>query len=198
MEYVRIPGPLQFVLGDSALSQPLALPVVAYGADARPIAPFVAGVSVRDTGVATLRGLTLSPRSRGITQASARVGDRDARMGVHVYQRVDTLASLDTLLRVRPRQRLFAVPLRLDRGELRRQHLPPGEWMLTLLPEAETAPDRIQLRIEGAHCEAHLFNAPRRWGCLVDSAATVIIYRPFGRGSAPAATGYLLVRWLFS
>ena len=198
VEYVSIPGPLQFVLGDSALSRPVPLPVVTYGADARPIAPAVAGVSVRDTDIATLRGLILAPRRRGITLASASVGDRAGRIGVHVYQRVDTLAALDTLLRVPPGQRLFAVPLRLARGEFRRQRLPPGTWMLTLVPEADTAADRVRLQIDGATCQAHLLNTPRRWGCLAGPGATVTVYRALVPGAAPPTTGYLLVRWLFS
>lgn len=197
VEYVRIPGPLQFVLGDSALSRPFALPVAAYGADGRPVTLLTGSARVRDSSVATLRGLTLYPRARGITVAGAHFGDRDAAMGVHVYQRVGTLAALDTLLRVHPKQRLFAVPLRLERGEYRRQALPPGEWMLAMLPEADTTPDRVQLRIDGARCTDHFLNAPRRWGCSAGPGASVTVYRPFGRVAAPTATGYLLVRQLF-
>jgi hypothetical protein len=74
VEYVRMSGPLQFVLGDSALSQPFAIRFVAYGADARPIAPVMAGVSVGNTGIASFRGLLLSPREREITWANVRVG----------------------------------------------------------------------------------------------------------------------------
>ena len=198
VEYVRIQGPLQFILGDSARSGPVQIPLEAYGADARPIAHFVAGVSVRDTSIATLRGLTLSPRARGITQVDARIGDRDTRMGVHVYQRVPSLAALDTLLRVSPGQRLFAVPLSLSPGEFIRERLPRGEWMLVMVPEEDVAPDRIRLRVEGARCRDHFLNgSPRRWGCYVKSDASVVLYRPFGRAPASVATGYLLVRWLF-
>ena len=199
VEYVRIPGPLQFVLGDSALSQPLRVPVAAYGADRRPINHFMASMGVGNSEVATLRGGRLSARGRGITFVSARVGDRDAAMGVHVYQRVSSLAAIDTLLRVRPEMRLFAVPLRLNPGEFLRQHLPRGDWMLVMLPEEDVAPDRVQLRVEGAQCRDHFLNgSPRRWGCNVNADASVVLYRPPGRASATMTNGYLLVRWLFT
>ena len=101
VEYVRTPGPIQFVLGDSMLSLPIAVRFVSYDAKARPISPAVAHVSVGDTSIVSLHGRVISPRRRGITWANARVGVREGPTGVHVYQRVDTLAALDTLLRVR-------------------------------------------------------------------------------------------------
>jgi hypothetical protein len=120
-------------------------------------------------------------------------------MGVHVYQRVSSLAAIDTLLRVRPEMRLFAVPLRLNPGEFLRQHLPRGDWMLVMLPEEDVAPDRVQLRVEGAQCRDHFLNgSPRRWGCNVNADASVVLYRPPGRASATMTNGYLLVRWLFT
>jgi len=95
-------------------------------------------------------------------------------------------------------QRLFAVPVRLNHGGLLRQRLPPGNWMLAMLPEADSTPDRIRLRIEGARCRDNLLNSPRRWGCAAGSEARVILYRPFGHPHAAEATAYLLVRWLFT
>ena len=200
VSYVQIPGPLQFILGDSALSQPLQVPVSAYGADGRPLNHFVASIGVGDSDIAIVRGNSLSARRRGITFVAARVGNRDAGMGVHVYQRVASLGAIDTLLRVRPEMRLFAVPLSLEPGDFLRQHLPRGNWMVVMLPEEDVAPDRIHLRIEGAQCRDHFLNgSPRRWGCNVKSDASVILYRPFGRTSASAgAKAYLLVRWLFT
>jgi hypothetical protein len=197
VEYVSIPGPLQFVLGDSALSRPFELPLVAYDTNGRPISPVVASILVKDSAIAVLRGRMLFPRARGITVVGAHVGARDAGIGVHIYQRVHSLASLDTLLRLPDVQRLFAVPIQLNPGELRRQHLPPGGWMLTMMPETDSAPDRIHLRVEGARCQDHIFNSPRRWNCATGPDATVVLYRPSVNSPTREATGYLLVRWLF-
>ena len=66
-----------------------------------PITRFVTGVGVLDIVIATLRGLTLSARRRGVTLASARIGERDAGMGIHVYQRAPRLAAFHTFLRAR-------------------------------------------------------------------------------------------------
>ena len=196
-EYVRIPGPIQFILGDSEMTRPLALPVAAYAADGRPVTMFDATVQVKDHDITTLDGLTLYPRSGGITLAWVRIGNVEAGIGVHIYQRVSSLAALDTLLRVPPEQRLFAVPLRLESGEFHRQRLPPGGWMLAMLPEEDHDPYRIHLRVEDADCQPDFLNAPRRWGCGARASTAVVVYRPFRKSDRSVATGYLLVRWLF-
>jgi hypothetical protein len=197
VEYVRLPGPLQFVLGDTALSRPFALPLAAYDANGHPIVRYTAALFLKDSGIARLHGLMLSPQSRGITGIGAHIGDRDAWIGLHVYQRVGDLAALDTLLRVPDRQRLFAAPLRLSGGDLLRQRLPRGQWMLTMLPESDTSQDRILLRVEGGRCTEHLFGSLRRWGCTAGDSTTVVVYRSFGHATPRESTGYLLVRWLF-
>ncbi|MEP7345907.1 MAG: hypothetical protein ABI877_11590 [Gemmatimonadaceae bacterium] len=196
VEYVRIPGPVQFILGDSELVRPRELPVEAYGPDGRPVSLFATWAQVRDSSVVAIDGLTLRPLTRGITLAGAIVGDRSAAIGVHVYQRVSTLSAIDTLLRVPPHLRLFAVPLRLESGEMRRQRLPPGNWMLAMLPEQYTNPSGLLLRVEGAACRTHLLNTPRRFGCNSARGADLIVYHPFSDGESSVATGDLLVRWM--
>ena len=197
VEYLRFPGPVQFILGDSAMNRPLRLPVTAYGPDGQRVVVLAGSASVHDTAVAILGGLTLYPRSRGITATGVYIGGRAAWTGVHIYQRVDTLAALDTLMRVAREQRLVAVPLRLESGEFTRQRLPPGGWMLTMLPEEDHDPNPIRLRVEGAACQANILNTPRRFVCWAGPTATVIIYRPFSRNPLSAETGYLLVRPVF-
>ena len=196
-QYVRIPGPIQFILGDSEMMRPLVLPVAAYAANGRPVTLFDATLHIKDQDIATLEGLTLYPRARGITLAWARIGNVEGGIGVHVYQRVSSLSALDTLLRVPPDKRLFAVPLRLERGEFHRQRLPPGGWMLAMMPEDDHDPYRIHLRVENAGCQPNFLNAPRRWGCGARDSSAVVVYRPFGKSDTSVATGYLLVRWLF-
>jgi hypothetical protein len=196
-QYVRIPGPIQFILGDPEMMRPVVLPVAAYAANGRPVTLFDATLRIKDEDIASINGLTVSPRSRGITLAWARVGNVDAGIGVHIYQRVNSLSALDTLLRVPPGQRLFAVPLRLGSGALFRQRLPPGGWMLTMLPENDHDPYRIHLRVENAHCGPNFLNTPRRWGCGVRDSAAVVLYRPYRKSDTSVDAGYLLVRWLF-
>lgn len=198
VDHVRIPGPMQFILGDSVLSRPQPLPVEAYTRSGQRVALPAGSAHVADTSVAALRGLTLYPRKRGITVAGVQVGDRSAGIGVHIYERVSDLGALDTLLSLPPEQRLFAVPLRLERGQYRRQRLPPGGWMLAMLPE-EPAPDlsagTIRLRVEGAACHANFLNAPRRFGCRAGPEAAVLLYLP-PTSPDSVATADLLVRRL--
>jgi hypothetical protein len=197
VEDVRIPGPVQFVLGDSTLSLPRVVPIAAYDAGRRAVVQLTGSLMVLDTNVSTINGTTLSPRARGITLVSARVGNREGRTGVHIYQRVASIAALDTLLRVPSHQRLFAVPLHLVPGESRRQHLPPGDWMLSIQAPKPDGPRELRVRIENASCQPNFLNDPGRFGCHAGSDAAVVIYRPFAGGDTASVTGYLLVRWLF-
>ena len=194
VEHVRIPGPIQFVLGDSALGRPRDLPVEAYGRDGRAVALIAASVGIMNPAIASLSRLTMTPHQPGATLAWAYVGEREARIGVHVYQRVDGLNALDTITRIVPKRRLIAVPLRLAAGEVLRQHLPPGSWMLSMLPEDDRDPTRVRLRVEGATCNPVL--TTRRLICGSRLGAMVVVYRPPGSADPPRAPGDLLIRWM--
>jgi len=198
VEYVQIQGPIQFVLGDSELGRPRALPLGVYSADRRPVSLYSASILLADSDVATLRGTTIYPRSPGPTVVGVHIGDRDGGTGVHIYQRVEGLAALDTLLRVHPGRRAFAVPLRMESGTQYRQRLPPGGWMLTLLPREESAPNPIRMFVDGAACDSNILNDPGRLGCGAGSRASVIVYRPFSSRPSAPATAYLLVRGMGS
>jgi hypothetical protein len=197
VEYLRMNGPLQFVLGDSMLGQPKELPIDAYGPDGHRVALIAGYANTGDSNVAALHGLTLYPRRRGISGAFVRVGDRTAMTGVHVYQRVATLAALDTALRIEPWQRELAVRLDLARGEYQRRRLPPGHWMLAMLPEDEEKAHGIFLRVDGAQCTPNVLNTPRRFGCDTGPNATLIVYRAIGAKGPEVARADLLVRWMF-
>jgi hypothetical protein len=198
VDYIRIGKIMQFVLGDSLLSRPQVLPVAAYLRGGIGVVPFNLRVDLGDTTVAAVRGTTIIPLRRGITVAGAYVGEREAGTGVHIYQRVETLDAIDSLLRVNPDARLFAVPLRLEPGVIRRHPLPPGRWMLTLLPAGNAGGNPIQLGVDSAACDVNLLNDPGRLGCRTGPHSKVEVYRRPGRGTAQPATGYLLVRWMYS
>lgn len=198
VEHVRLPGPVQFILGDSLLSRPQPLPVEAYARGGQRVTLLAGSAQIADSNIVGLRGITLYPRKRGITVAGVQVGGRSAGIGVHIYHRVSDLKALDTLLSVPPAERLFAVPLRLERGQYRRQRLPPGGWMLAMLPEVpapDSASGAIRLRIEGAACQANFLNTPRRFGCRAGPEAAVVVYLPLGSPDS-VATADLLVRRL--
>lgn len=142
------------MLGDSAMGKPRTLELEAY--DRRGVAERMVPTAVRvaDSSIASAGGTVILPRSRGITMVTAHACGRSVSMGLHVYQRFDSLSVLDSLPQIPPRMRLLAIPLRLERGEIRRQRIPPGGWMLTMLPEQDTVAGRIRLRVEGASCTA--------------------------------------------
>jgi hypothetical protein len=197
VEYVHIPGPVQFVLGDSSWSRPRALPIAAYDAGRRAVVQLAGTIVVLDTSIARVGGSTLSPRARGTTVVGAHIGNRTGWTGVHIYQRVDSLRALDTVLRVDPHHRQFAVPLRLAPGESRRQPLPPGDWMLATLAQTPDGSRLLRVRIENASCEPNFLNDPGRFGCRTGSNASVIVYRPPALRDTATVAGYLLVRWLY-
>jgi hypothetical protein len=68
--------------------------------------------------------------------------------------------------------------------------------MFSLLPHEDYGRNPIRMAVDGATCESNLLNDPGRLGCEAGSRASVVVYRPFSRPAAAAATGYLLVRWL--
>lgn len=194
VETVRIPGPIQFILGDSVLGRPREVPLEAYDREGRAVALIAGSLGIMNREIASLSRLTMTPLQPGASLAWAHVGEREARIGVHVYQRVDALEALDTVTRIPPKRRLIAVPLPLAAGELQRQKLPPGSWMLTMLPEDDSTPTRVHLRVEGAMCNPVL--TARRLLCGSRVGATVVVYRPSGSADVPRAHGDLLVRWM--
>jgi len=194
VDIVQVQGPIQFVLGDSELGRPRAFPLGVYSADGWPVSLFTASMFLIDSNVATLRGTTIYPRLQGVSLVDVHIGDHEGVTGVHIYRRVNALDALDTLLRVHPQRRAFAVPLRMESSTQYRQRLPPGGWMLTLLPREEPSPNPIRMLVDGAACESSILNDPGRLGCSAGSHASVIVYRPFSRRALAPASAYLLVR----
>jgi hypothetical protein len=181
---LRMAGPLNLILGDSAQD----LPLLALGPDGRPVELLAGQATIVDSTVATLerRGtMRIRPRAVGATLVEVVLGDRSARAGVHVYERVSALPDRP------PIQRLVAVPLRLESGEMRRVPLGEGGWMVAMLPSADGRPGP-SFRIEGAQCRPAL--TERRYVCTAGPAAQVLVYHPWRAEPAPARTGELLLR----
>lgn len=179
---IQIPGPIQFVVGDTAMT----IPVVALDADGAAVNELAGRISTQRRDVVAVEGgLRIRPLQAGVSLISVRVGDIEARVGAHVYEPVTTFDGL------RPDQYLVRMSMRLASGEVRRWHIPAGQWMLTMMPYADVS-NGLRLRVEGAVCmPARL--TPRRMVCEAKQSATIIVYHPSTRG-APAQDGELLIR----
>ena len=193
---LRALGSVQFVLGDSALSEPFELPLEAVGADNRAVTAIAGIVKIRDSTIAYARGSTIIPRVRGATTLGAWVGQQSAFTGLHVYQRVDA-SVLDTLLRIDGFQRQVAVPVTLRPGASWQHKLPPGEWMLTTLSPSRQRPNGFSLRFENATCQGRILNEPGRFICKSSSGTMVFVEREPAGADSSVATTYLLVRTLY-
>lgn len=194
---LQIPGPIQFVIGDSALSAPIAIPLGAYDEQMRAVALIAGTLSVRDSSIATVTDSLIRPRKRGVTPLSARVGNQSATVGVHIYQRLDSRDPLDTLLRIDSNHRQLALPLTLQPGDVIRHKLPPGDWMITTLMYSARDSSVFQLRFEEMNCTGNVLNDRNRFACHPrNEGAAIVVSRARGTGSAPLVSGYLLLRWL--
>ena len=193
---LQISGPVQFVLGDFTLSQPVELPLSAIGADRRAVTSLAGTVTIPDDSIAYVRGSTVIPRSRGVTGVSASVGQYSAYTGVHIYERVDA-STLDTLLRINGSQRQLAVSVQLRPGEFWQHKLPRGDWMITTLSPSRQSPNGFRLRFESAACEDRVLNDPGRFICRSSLGTVVFVERPKAGRDTSVAMTYLLVRTLY-
>jgi hypothetical protein len=178
---VRISGPVQFLMGDTA--QRLETQIL--GFDGKPLDVIAGTVSVLDRSVVGAEGMRISARGVGITLLTLTVGDSSATTGVHVYQPVDAIVNL------KPEQRLVAVRLSLRSGEYRRWTLPAGTWMITMLPYKDEKRG-IRLSVKGANCVPE-FLTPRRMSCFTRDSAFVTVEHP-SKTPAPELEGQILVR----
>lgn len=181
---IQIAGPIQFLLPDSA--QEMQMSVI--DLDGKEVNLLAGTSDIMDTTVATIDGVRVIPRSPGSTVAGVRFGNQSAGVGVHVYERASTLDGL------RHGKQFIGIPLRMSGTQVQTWDLPPGTWMLTMLPE-DAESTGLRMRIEGANCsEAQLTR--RRYVCLVKRDATVTVYHPSTSHSALQLTGELLVRMI--
>lgn len=180
VHHLLFEGPGQLHAGDTAQR----LPVRAFDADLRPVHLLRGSATIANDGVAALDGLTLLPRSEGATVVTVLIGDRKASTGVHVYARAETLDGLAA------DRRLVAVPITLASGEVRRWVLPPGGWMLAMLPADDSL--GLHFRVDGATCTDGRAFSPRRLICHSRDAASVTVYHQ--SDARPALSGELLVK----
>lgn len=179
---IYISGPIQFLLPDTA--QEMRMQVL--DLDGKEISLLKGNTDILDSAVATLDGIRVIPKSPGATIVGVKFGNRTAAVGVHVYERVSTLDAL------RHGKQFVGIPIRMSGGEKQSWSLPPGTWMVTMLPEADETTG-LRLRIDGANCST-LQLTRRRYGCLVKTDATVTVFHPSTSKVAPELSGELLVR----
>lgn len=179
---IRIAGPVQFILPDTA--KELRMQIL--DTDDKEVSLLNGTSGMLDSTIASLDGIRVIPKAPGSTVASVRFGNRTASVGVHVYE---TASTLDVL---RHGNKMVGVPLRMSGGETKTWSLPPGTWMITMLPESDETTG-LQLRIDGANCTP-LQLTRRRYGCLVKGDAWLTIFHPSPNPTAPTLSGELLVR----
>ena len=175
---VRVAGPIQFIVGDSAR----AIPAQVLGLGGEPVSILAGTITLQDSGIVEAEGLRIRPLSVGGTLLSLRVGDQEGAAGVHVFELVTTLDSLTA------DREFVALRLRLESGESRRWRLPAGQWMLTMMPYEDEGRG-LRLHVEGAVCMAARLTA-RRTVCEVKTSASVVVDNP----TKTQQSGELLVR----
>jgi hypothetical protein len=183
---VYIAGPIQFLLPDTA--QEMRIKVL--DLDGNEVSLLKGTSDILDTTVATIDGMRVIPKSPGATVAGLRFGNQSAGVGVHVYEKVNTLDAL------RNGKQYVGIVLQMSGGEMQSWRLPGGTWMLTMLPEDDEQTG-LRLRIENANCTS-LQLTRRRYACLVKTEGKVIVHHPSTSYSAPPLLGKLLVRHINS
>jgi hypothetical protein len=192
VKILGVEGPVNLVLGDSARD----LPVVALGPDYSPVDLLRMRVIIDDNSVAVMEGQRVRARAPGATFAEVRAGERSGGVGIKVYEPVTALDG------VSPERQHLAIRLTLRAGEQRRYRIPPGAYMLWMLPY-EYEGRGLQIRVEGASCESSEQPRPVSGGfanpphkCHTRSDAWVIVAHPSAAPFAPAMDGTLLLRRL--
>jgi len=173
-----------FVLGDPERE----LPVDFVGLDSLSVTRIAGQVTIRDSTVATVKGVRIRPLSPGRTNVELRVGDEWTSAAVTVFEPVRSLASL------RPDQRFVAAPVRLARGESVRWPLPTGLFYLVILPGPEGAAPPVMAVSGAIMCLPKLRPRVYRFGCLARSADALLTVAHPGSSAAYAAGTIALER----
>jgi hypothetical protein len=172
-----------FVVGDA----PRTLQFVAVGVDDMPERMLAATLSIGDSTVAALRGLTLYPRAAGETMAELDLGECLWPMGVTVHDRVESPSALRTENDV-----FLVAPLRLVDGERRGWRLPRGEYRVGLLTQAN-ADAKLALNRTAMNC-ARWMGEGQDYHCIALAGASIDVENPRRAGAGGELYGELFVQ----
>lgn len=166
---------------------PRELHIVAVGVDGSP-EPMLAGtLSLLDSSVAELRGLTVYPRAAGKTVAALDLGECLWEIGIFVHQRVAHPADL------RSAEDIFLVtPLRLVDGERRGWRIPPGEYRVGLLTQAGVGA-KLELNTTAMNC-APWITGGQDYDCIALAGASIDVRNPRRAGAGGELYGELFAQ----
>lgn len=180
----------RFVYGDGrpfvVADPPRTLQFVAVGVDGTPERMLGGTLSIADSTVAELRGLTLYARAAGETMAQLDLGECVWPMGITVYDRVDSPSELRTGKDV-----FLVSPLRLVDGERRGWRLPRGEYRVGLLSQAGVD-TRLVLGTTAMNCVPWI-TAGQDYHCVALAGASVDVRNPRRAGAGGELYGELFV-----
>ncbi|MEO6865186.1 MAG: hypothetical protein ABI229_07025 [Gemmatimonadaceae bacterium] len=183
---VRGLGMLNLVAGGPAAD----VPFVALDGTGQPVTLLRGDLTIKDSSVATL-DVTADGHSRvrghaaGITTLRVHIGDREAFIGVHVYEHASSLDG------IRPDQEL-AIPVTLAAGEVRQWRLPAAreEYFIVMRP-GEDGQRVPRLAIVGANCSPVL--DAQSFFCIAQHEASLFVFRSRGGDQTRTAQGMLTV-----
>jgi hypothetical protein len=172
-----------FVVGDA----PRALEFAAVGVDDRPERVLAGTLSIGDSSVAELRGLTVRPLSPGATMAELDLGECFWAMAVTVNERVESPAALRTDNDV-----FLVAPLRLVDGERRGWRLPRGEYRVGLLTQANVD-TQLLLGRTAMNCVPWITGG-QNYHCIALAGASIDVRNPRRAGAGGELYGELFVQ----
>jgi hypothetical protein len=173
---------MNFFVGDP----PQKLSFAAVGLDGRRVTELRGFLRVRDSTIARLSGVTVTPLRSGTTAILVDVGDVTARIHVHVQEVVKRFTGLN------PDQRSVVLPVSLAPGDTARFALPQGSYWLSYRPSDGARPTII---IDGACMhgdKGRAYHVPDFVGasyCRVENTGGYVI---LAQGAGAAATRGLL------
>jgi hypothetical protein len=166
----------------------LALPAV--GVDGDPVSMLAATITVGDTSIAELRGLTVHPRAPGSTWVEVDIGHCVWPIGITVHEPVSDPAALR-----RSGQLFFAPSLRLADGEHRAWRLPRGEYRVGLVGSQGPDGARLLLSRSAMNCKLWLGDL-QDYHCVALAGAAIDVRNPRPPGAGGELTGTLFAeRW---